>query len=89
MADTVNVSQVQQGVKEEWKKLVDAQLAQFESLLAEIAKVESKALTQLVGSYEEAGRYAREAVAVAGRATAEWRRLALEATRRAAEVVTP
>ncbi len=88
MADQPKSSQVQQ-LASEWEKFVSGQLANLESAFAEIGKLESKGVAQVVGSWEEAGRYAKDSLAVAERASGEFRKLALDAARRTATLLTP
>jgi len=90
MAETMNktASQVQQ-IAGEWNKMVAEQVSRVESGLTELAKIESKTLAQAVSGVEEAGRIAKESVALAEKASAEWRKLFLDATRRAASILAP
>ena len=88
MADQAKVTQVQQ-IASEWEKFVTGQVATLETVLAEIGKLQAKGLAQVISNWEEAGRYAKESLAVVERVSAEWRRLALEAAHRTAEFITP
>ena len=90
MAETAKTvtTQVQQFTSE-WNKIVAEQVARVETGLTEFAKLESKALAQAATGVEEAGRIAKETMALAEKASAEWRKLFLDATRRAASIVTP
>jgi hypothetical protein len=88
MAEQAKNSQVQQFTTE-WTKLVADQVARMESGLGELTKLENKTVAQAVNGFEEAGRYAKESLAIAEKATAEWRRLMLEATKRVAAIVAP
>jgi hypothetical protein len=87
MADTVKTTQVQQ-IAGEWEKFVASQMSHLESFFGEMAKLENKGITHLVGTWEDAGRYAKESLAQAERVSTEWRKLALEAARRTAQAVT-
>lgn len=88
MAEQVKNSQVQQFTTE-WNRLVTDQVARMESGLGELAKLENKTVAQAVNGFEEAGRYAKESLAIAEKATAEWRKLMVEATKRAAAIIAP
>jgi len=88
MADTIKISQVQQ-IAGEWSRMVSEQVSRVESGLGELAKLESKALAQAVTGFEEAGRIAKESLALTEKASAEWRKLFLDATRRTAAVLSP
>jgi hypothetical protein len=88
MAETVKTSQVQQ-IAGEWNKMVAEQVSRVESGLSELAKLESKARAQAVTGFEEAGRIAKESLALTEKVSAEWHKLFLEATRRTAALLTP
>jgi hypothetical protein len=87
MADPVKPPHVQQFTAE-WEKFVTNQVSQLETWLGELAKLETTGASHVLGAWEDAGRCARESLAQAERVTAEWRKLALEATRRTAQAVT-
>lgn len=88
MADQPKISQVQQ-ITSEWEKFVGNQVANLESAFAELGKLESKSVAQMMGGLEEAGRYAKDYLAVAERVHGEWRKLAVETARRTATLLTP
>lgn len=88
MADQPKISQAQQ-ISSEWEKFIGGQVANFESAVSELGKLESKGLAQAVGSLEEAGRFARDYLAVAERVHGEWRKLAVETARRTATLLSP
>ncbi len=88
MAEQPKVSQTQQ-ISAEWERFVGGQVAAFESALGEVGKLESRGVAQAVGSLEEAGRFARDYLAVAERVHGEWRKLALETARRTAALLVP
>lgn len=88
MAEQPKISQVQQ-ITSEWEKFVGGQVANLESAFAELGKLESKSVAQVTGGLEEAGRFARDYLAVVERVHGEWRKLAVEAARRTATLLTP
>jgi len=88
MAETVKNSQVQQFAGE-WNKMVAEQVSRVEAGLTELAKLEAKTMAQAVTGFEEAGRIAKESAALAEKASSEWRKLFLDATRRAAAIIAP
>jgi hypothetical protein len=88
MADQTKNSQVQQFTTE-WSRVMAEQVSRVESGLGELAKLETKTVAQTVTGLEEAGRYAKESLAFAEKASAEWRKLMLDATRRAAAIFAP
>lgn len=88
MADPVVTTHVQQ-IASEWEKIVSNQVSHLESFFGEMAKLETRGVAQLLGTWEEVGRYAKESLAQAEKVTGEWRKLGLEAARRTAQVITP
>lgn len=88
MAETTRIPQVQQVVGE-WSKMVSEQVSRVETGLGELAKLESKAVAQAVTGFEEAGRIAKESLALTEKASAEWRKFFLDATRKTAALLTP
>ena len=78
-----------ENIKVEWEKLVGKQVALVEAALGELAKLEAKAVAQATASFEEFGRYAKDTLAHAERLGAEWRKQALEATQKVAQILTP
>jgi hypothetical protein len=88
MVEQVKTTQVQQ-IASEWEKFVTSQVSHLESFLNEMGKLENKGVSQLLGTWEDAARYAKDSLAHAERVTGEWRKLALEAARRTAQLVTP
>jgi len=86
MSET-KTSQVQnaQGV---WKKMVDDQVAKTVALHDELAKLEAQRSEQAAQAIEEMGRMARESLSYMGQLSAEWRKLSLEATKRAADMMS-
>ena len=89
MAETSKVTSQVQQIAGEWNKMVTEQVTRVESGLTELAKLESKTLAQAVTGFEEANRIAKESMALAEKASAEWRKLFLDATRRAAAILAP
>jgi hypothetical protein len=83
-----NVSQMQQ-MTSEWAKLVAAQVAGVEMVIGELARLESRSTAQALTAWEEAGRQAKEGLALAEKASSEWRKLVLESARRTAQFLTP
>jgi hypothetical protein len=88
MAEPVKTSQVQQ-IAGEWNRMVAEQVSKVESGLGELAKLESKVVAQATTGFEEAGRIAKESLSFAEKASAEWRKLFLDATRRTAAMFAP
>jgi hypothetical protein len=88
MADQVHGTQAQQ-IASEWEKFVTGQVATLETVLTEIGKLQAKGTAQAIASFEEAGRYAKESLAQVERVSGEWRKLALDAAQRTAQLFSP
>jgi hypothetical protein len=88
MADPVKNPQVQQ-IASEWEKFVANQVSHLESFFSQMSTLESMGTSQLLGTWEAAGRAARESLAQVERVSGEWRKLALEATRRTTQAAAP
>jgi hypothetical protein len=84
-----NPSQTQQVAIDEWKKAVEAQVTRVQAFNDELARFEQKGLEHMKTAIEESNKLARESMAYIAQLSAEWRKLALEATRRAADAMSP
>jgi hypothetical protein len=69
------------------KPLADG-VARAESAFAEYGKLEEKMLEHAVTGIDEAARLSKESLAYGAALMTEWRKLTLEATRRAASMMT-
>lgn len=78
-----------ENIKAELQKIVSNHVAFVESALGELAKLEAKAVAQFSTGVEEVGRFAKESLAQAEKVGTEWRKQALEVTKRAAEIFAP
>lgn len=61
----------------------------FQNLVDEMAKLEEKGMAQARAGIDEAAKLWKESLGYAAQLNAEWRRLSLEAVRRASELVSP
>jgi len=86
MAESMKTSQVQQFTGE-WNKVVAEQVTRVEAGVTELAKLVAMTLAQAVTSLGEAGRIAKESATFIEKASAEWRKLFLDTTRRAAAIL--
>lgn len=84
MNETVN-SHVQQ-TKAAWTRAVDDGVARMTAALEESAKLETKGAEQVTQAIDELAKLQKDSLAYALQLGAEWRKLALEATRRTAEL---
>ena len=85
--ETVNAN-IQQAT-ETFKKLMTEQNARIEKMTEELAKIEAKGLDQMRTAIEEATRLMKSSLDYQAQLSAEWRKMAVEATRRATEMMTP
>lgn len=74
---------------ESWKKMLTEQGERMAAMYDEMGRLEAKGLEQARTAIDEATRLMKSALDYQSQLSAEWRRLALEATRRAAETLTP
>lgn len=80
-------SQVQQGFGM-WKKAWDDHVTRVNALFTEVNKLEQKNVEQFTNAVDEAAKMTRENLAYATQLASEWRKLSLEATKKAASFVT-
>ena len=72
-----------------FKKLAEEQTGRWASLQDEIERFAGEGRTRYEGGVEEYGRLLKESLKYSVQVSNEWRKLALEATKRVAEIVTP
>lgn len=80
-----NPSQAQQTI-EGWRRSVDEGVAQMQAGFEEMAKLEQAAAEQMRAVLTDAARLQQEALAYAGKLSAEWRKFGLDAFKRGAEL---
>jgi hypothetical protein len=71
-----------------WKKLCDEHVARMEQAFGEVGKYESQGLDYMRTAADEAAKLQKDTIAYYAQLSAEWRKLTLEATRKAAELMT-
>lgn len=76
-------SQVQQGFGV-WKKAWEDHVTRVNGIVAEVNKFEQKNAEQITNAVDEYAKLTRENLAYATQLAAEWRKLSLEATKKAA-----
>jgi hypothetical protein len=86
MAEKIT-SQTQQTV-DGFKKIIDDQLQRANSFQDELGRLEQKGIEQARAAVDEAAKLAKESLTYAAQLGAEWRKMAIEATRRATEMMT-
>jgi methyl-accepting chemotaxis protein len=79
------VSQVREA-QDAWKKMMGDQVARMEQAFAEAARVQEQTLEQSRRAIDDLAKLSKDSVAYYGQLSAEWRKLTLEATRKAAEL---
>ena len=90
MTTTVNEKINEQGqqMKDAWNKMVTEQTDRIAAMYDEMAKLESKGFEQTRNAIEESTKLVRSSLEYQMQLAAEWRKLALDATRRAAEMMS-
>ncbi len=68
-----------------WQRAIQEQLERWEAAVAELGKVETKGFEQVCANVDEAARLTKESTAYANLLAAQWRKLALDATRQTFE----
>jgi hypothetical protein len=71
-----------------WKKMVDDQVARAEQVYAEVARVQEQALARNRQAIDDMAKLGRDSVDYVGQLSASFCKLTLEATKKAAELVT-
>jgi hypothetical protein len=77
-----------QETKDAWNKMVNEQTDRIAAMCDEVAKLETKGFEQARQAIEETTKLVRTSLEYQMQLASEWRKLALDATRRAAEVMT-
>jgi hypothetical protein len=87
MENQIN-SQVQQ-FYQFWKSAASEQAAFLESFYQELGKAQSSAVAQFNTNFDEAVRLGKQALEQGQQVVAQWRKLAIEAARKAADAAVP
>jgi hypothetical protein len=85
MTDT-STTHVQQ-VTAFWQKALGEQIDRWEAMLGQFGKLETKGFEQVCANIDEAARLAKESTAYTNLLTAQWRKLAVDSTRHAIDLV--
>ncbi len=86
---TKDVSQVQQQGMDAWRKTVEEQTARLGSMVEELDAIQQKQVEQTTQALDEYAKLVKESFSYAANLTAQWRRLALESSKRTAEMMAP
>ena len=86
MSENVN-SQVQQA-QTMWTKMMGESATRMEGALTEAARIETMTADHAKTAIDEFAKLSRDGLAYYGQLSAEWRKLTLEAMRRATELAT-
>ena len=70
-------------------KMMEDQLDRMQAFQAEIAKLEAKGMEHARQAIDEAARLWKESISYGAQLTAAWRNLAIDATRRSVDAMTP
>jgi hypothetical protein len=87
MSET-KTSQVREAAQGAWQKMLADSIARMELASAEVARMQETALSQNRQAIDEMAKLSRDSVDYFGQLSTEWRKLTLEATRKAAELFT-
>lgn len=71
-----------------WKKAADATIARLELASGEMARMQEQSLEQSRRAVDEMARLTKDSFDYFGQLSAEWRKLTLDATRKAASFLT-
>ncbi len=82
-------SQVREAAQGAWTKVLGDTVARLELAGAEVARLQEHALEQNRVAIDEMAKLSKESFNYFGQLSAEWRKLTLDATRKAAELLTP
>jgi hypothetical protein len=77
-----------QQTRDTFRKAVSDHAERVESVFAEMAKLEEKGLEHAAAQLDEATRLTKVSLAYASELAAQWRKLAVDAARRSAEMVS-
>jgi DNA integrity scanning protein DisA with diadenylate cyclase activity len=80
-------AQTQQAM-DAWKKLMEEQMKRLSGVFEEAAKLSDKSVQQAVTGIDEMAKLMKESVSYVNQLGAEWRKLAMDATKNAQEAVT-
>ncbi len=83
-----NFTQPQQFL-EAWTKMSAEQMARIEKMTSEYEGLQEKALARAIEAIDESSRLFKESLTYAARLSDEWRKVTIEAGKKAAEATTP
>ncbi len=72
-----------------WRKMADEGLNRYVGWLDEMAKLQRNSYDQLTKALEERNRAMNESIAYAQKLATEWNKMAMDATKRVADMVKP
>lgn len=71
-----------------WKKMMDEQIARMEAMYGEMARMQEQTLEQSKKAVDDMAKLTKDSINYFGQLSAEWRKLSLEATKKAADFMT-
>lgn len=78
-----------QQMLEIWTKATQEQLARMDKMAEQVQSMQGQAVERTKEAIDETARIMKESVAYATALSNEWRKVSLEATKKATEMVTP
>jgi hypothetical protein len=76
-----------QQFSETWTRMAKEQLARLEGLAEQMAKLQGQHVERAQEAIDESARLMKESISYANQLGAEWRKLSLETTRKATEMM--
>jgi len=72
-----------------WSKMTQDQIARMDQMAEQMHKLQGQAVTRTQSAIDETARLMKETLTYATDLSTEWRKITLDATKRAADAVTP
>ena len=72
-----------------WSKLTQEQIARMDQMAEQMFKLQGQAVTRTRDAIDETARLMKESLTYATELSGEWRKITLDATKRAADAVAP
>jgi hypothetical protein len=78
-----------QQMMELWARMTQEHVARMDQMATELQKAQAQAAERAALAIDESARLMKETMTYATQLSAEWRKITLEATKKAAEMATP
>jgi len=74
---------------EAWQSMLDAHIERFDAAFGKVNKYEGRAVKQSAEAVDEMAKLSKDACFYMGELAAEWRKLALDSSRRMGDLLVP